>query len=139
MKHILLPIDGSTRSLRTIDTVKQTYSPDAVSVTILTVLPDYTPIDGQFDRERQERKTLGELDTFAKLLDGWTVDTAIVRGTPGLEIVENAKNHPTDVIVMTRSSRGPLHKLGSVATYLVRNAQFVDLIVLRENEEDEGA
>ena len=34
--------------------------------------------------------------------------------------------------VMTRSSRGPLQKLGSVATYVVRNAQFLDLIIMRE-------
>lgn len=27
MKHVLLPIDGSTRSLRTIDMVQQTYRP----------------------------------------------------------------------------------------------------------------
>lgn len=33
---------------------------------------------------------------------------------------------------MTRSSRGPLQKLGSVATYVVRNAQFLDLIIMRE-------
>ena len=30
MKKVLLPIDGSVRSLRTIDMVKQTYSPDTV-------------------------------------------------------------------------------------------------------------
>mgnify|MGYP000883295195 FL=1 len=40
MKHVLLPIDGSTRSLRTIDMVQQTYRPQDTEVTLLMVLPD---------------------------------------------------------------------------------------------------
>ena len=39
MKHVLLPIDGSTRSLRTIDMVQQTYRPQDTEVTLLMVLP----------------------------------------------------------------------------------------------------
>lgn len=101
MKHVLLPIDGSTRSLRTIDMVQQTYRPQDTEVTLLMVLPDQMHIDGQFARDRMARKAAQELETFAAL-------------------------------VMTRSSRGPLQKLGSVATYVVRNAQFLDLIIMRE-------
>ena len=48
MKHVLLPIDGSTRSLRTIDMVQQTYRPQDTEVTLLMVLPDQMHIDGQF-------------------------------------------------------------------------------------------
>ena len=47
---------------------------------------------------------------------------------PGVEIVEYAKESGTEMIIMTRSSRGPLRKLGSVATYIVRNASFLDEI-----------
>ena len=88
MKHVLLPIDGSTRSLRTIDMVQQTYRPQDTEVTLL--------------------------------------------GSPGPEIVYYARERGFDALVMTRSSRGPLQKLGSVATYVVRNAQFLDLIIMRE-------
>ena len=45
MKHVLLPIDGSTRSLRTIDMVQQTYRPQDTEVTLLMVLPDQMHID----------------------------------------------------------------------------------------------
>ena len=34
--------------------------------------------------------------------------------------------------IMTRSSRGPLRKLGAGATYIVSNAPFLDVIVMRE-------
>lgn len=100
MKHVLLPIDGSTRSLRTIDMVQQTYRPQDTEVTLLMVLPDQMHIDGQFARDRMARKA--------------------------------AQERGFDALVMTRSSRGPLQKLGSVATYVVRNAQFLDLIIMRE-------
>lgn len=46
--------------------------------------------------------------------------------------MEYAKEEQIDMIIMTRSSRGPLRKLGSVATYIVRNASFLDVIVMRE-------
>ena len=124
MKHVLLPIDGSTRSLRTIDMVQQTYRPQDTEVTLLMVLPDQMHIDGQFARE--------ELETFAALLPGWTVRTELLWGSPGPEIVYYARERGFDALVMTRSSRGPLQKLGSVATYVVRNAQFLDLIIMRE-------
>ena len=134
MRNILLPIDGSTRSLRTIDMVRQIFSPQAGQITILTVLPDQMHIDGQFTRDRLARKGEQELETFAALLEGWPVKTALLWGTPGPEIVHFARENGFDTLVMTRSSRGPLQKLGSVATYIVRNAQFLDLIIMRENE-----
>lgn len=135
MKNVLLPIDGSVRSLRTIDMVKQTYTPDTAAVTLLMVLPDQMHIDGQFTRDRMARKAQEELNTFAQLLLGWTVRTVLLWGSPGPEIVHFAREEQFDVLVMTRSTRGPFQKLGSVATYLVRNAQFLDLIIMRENEE----
>lgn len=134
MKNVLLPIDGSVRSLRTIDMVKQICDPRQVTVTMVMVLPDQMHIDGQFERERIRRKAEQEMETFAALLEGWTVDTVLLRGNPGPEVVQFAREKGYDTLVMTRSSRGPLQKLGSVATYIVRNAQFLNLIIMREAE-----
>ena len=64
MKKVLLPIDGSARSLRTIDLVKQIYANQDVAITLLMVLPDQMHIDGHFERERIWRKAEQELDTF---------------------------------------------------------------------------
>ena len=82
MKKIVLPIDGSARSQRTIAITKQIFHGQDAEITLLMVLPEPRYTDAQ---------------------------------------------------AMTRSSRGPLQKLGSVATYIVRNAQFLDLIVMRED------
>lgn len=134
MKNVLLPLDGSARSLRTIDMLKQIYSPEQVAVTLVMVLSDQMHIDGQFERERIRRKAEQEMATFAALLEGWTVDTVLLRGNPGPEVVQFAREKGYDTLIMTRSSRGPLQKLGSVATYIVRHAQFLDLIIMREVE-----
>ena len=96
MKHVLLPIDGSTRSLRTIDMVQQTYRPQDTEVTLLMVLPDQMHIDGQFARDRMARKAAQELETFAALLPGWTVRTELLWGSPGPEIVYYARERGFD-------------------------------------------
>lgn len=132
MKKVLLPIDGSTRSLRTIDMVRQIFPPQEVKVTLVMVLADQMHIDGFYERDRVQRKAARELETFAQLLEGYQVDTVVLRGTPGPEIVYYAREKEYDALVMTRSSRGPLQKLGSVATHIVRNAQFLDLIIMHE-------
>ncbi len=132
MKKILLPIDGSSRSLRTIRMVQQMHPLQDVELTLLMVLPDQMHIDGQFERDRQLRKGTQELETFASLLEGWKVETVLLRGSPGPEIVQYAKEEGFDALAMTRSSRGPLRRLGSVAAYVVKNAQFLDLFILRE-------
>ena len=114
MKKIVLPIDGSARSQRTIAITKQIF-------------------DAQAERDRATIQANQELADFAKEFAGWKVKTVLLRGHPGPEIVQYARDHGYDTLVMTRSSRGPLQKLGSVATYIVRNAQFLDLIVMRED------
>ena len=49
---------------------------------------------------------------------------------------EYAKEIGAEAIIMTRSSRGPLRKLGSVATYIVKNASFLDVYVMREEGDE---
>ena len=147
MKKILLPIDGSPRSLRAIQAVKQTYNTDEVEVTILMVTPEPRP--SKLTDENDEVKPVEEhvdivvdpqtaeetrllLDSFAKLLPGYKVTTAQRSGKPGPEIVQFAKDGAFDSILMTRSSRGSTQKLGSVSTYIVSNASFITTTVLKE-------
>ena len=81
-------------------------------------------------------KAQPELTAVAEMLPGYQVKTQVLLGSaPGVEIVEYAKEAGTDMIIMTRSSRGPIRKLGSVATYIVRNASFLDVIVMREEDD----
>ncbi len=135
MKKVLLPIDGSVRSLRTIEMVKQLYAPTDATFTIVMVMPGLMHVDSQLSMERLWRKTEQELETFGKLLPGYEVETVLLHGSPGPEIVNYAKRGSFDTLVMTRSTRGPLRKLGSVAVHIVRNAPFLNLLIMQEEEE----
>ena len=130
MKKILLPVDGSKRSLRTVEAVKQLCDPAESDITIVKVVSAQLYINSMDEIKHNAEKAQPELDAVADLLPGYQVKTQVLLGSaPGAEIVEYAKE---EQIVMTRSSRGPLRKLGSVATYIVRNASFLDVIVMRE-------
>lgn len=133
MKKLLLPLDGSSRSLRTIDMVKKTFSPDQVSVTILMVLPNPLSMEAQLGIARTDDTAQKELDTFIGMLPGYQVTTALRKGTPGPEIVKFAQEEGFDSLCMTRATRGFLQKMGSVANYIVKNAPFLDLFIMRED------
>ena len=144
MKKLLLPIDGSPRSLRAIQVVKQSYSPDETEVTILLVVPEARPSDENdevtpmpdHDEIVTDPQTAEEarllVESFAKMLPAFKTETALRFGKPGPEIVNFAKDGTFDSILMTRSSRGSTQKLGSVSTYVVHNASFITTTVLRE-------
>lgn len=129
MKKILLPIDGSARSLRSIQMARQFYRPEEAVFTILTVLPEDLPPD-----PRRSARVQAELDKWAALLEGYQVDTAIRHGFAGPEIVRFAENGFYDAILMTRASRNTQHKLGSVANYIIREVPYLDVLVMHEDK-----
>ena len=129
MKKVLLPLDGSLRSLRSIQMLKQFYSPQDATVTILMVIPGDANLTPPQQREKQ-----AELDSFAAMLEGYQVDTVLRTGFPGQAIVSFAQWNHYDAILMTRASRGSQEKLGSVAAYIVREAPYVDLHIMHEDK-----
>ncbi len=137
MKKVLLPIDGSKRSIRTVEMVKQIFSPTDCEITIVKVVGAQLYANTMEEIKHNAETARPHLEEVAKMLPGYTIETQILLGsTPGVEIVEYAKESGMDTIVMTRSSRGPLRRLGSVATYIVRHASFLDVLVMREENDD---
>ena len=136
MKKILLPIDGSPRSARTIEMLKHSYRPDEADVTLLMVefKDERVEMSKIFEKYAEEAKH--RLAELAESLAGYQVHTQLLFGTPGPEIVRYAKKEKFDLIMMTRSSRGPLQKRGSVASYIVKKAPDCDLLIMREAEEE---
>ena len=138
MKKVLLPIDGSKRSLRSVEMVKQVCSPKDTEITIVKVIGAQLYLNTMEEIKTSEEKARPELETVAAMLKPeYTVTTKVLPGgNPGVEIVQFARENKFNMIIMTRSSRGPLRKLGSVATHIVRNANFINVIVMRENDEE---
>ena len=136
MKKLLLPIDGSSRSLKTVEAVKQIFRPEDVEIIIVKVISAQLYINSMDEIKHNAEKARPELEAVAALLPEYNVKTQVLLGSaPGVEIVEYAKEAGIDTIVMTRSTRGPIRKLGSVATYIAKNATFLNVIVMAEESD----
>ena len=137
MRRILLPIDGSRRSIQTVETVKKVCPPELCEITIVKVVSARLYLHSMEEIKEHAELALPELESIAALLPGYNVRTQVLLGSnPGVEIVEFAKETGVDTLIMTRSSRGPLRKMGSVASYIVKNADFLDVLVMREQAEE---
>ena len=133
MKKILLPVDGSSRSMKTVEAVKQIFRPEDVEIIIVKVISAQLYINSMDEIKHNAEKARPELDEVSALLPEYNVKTQVLLGSaPGVEIVEFAKEAGIDTIVMTRSTRGPIRKLGSVATYIAKNANFLNVIIMKE-------
>ena len=133
MKKLLLPIDGSTRSLKTVEAVKQLFPPDDVQIIIVKVISAQLYINSMDEIKHNAETARPELEEVAALLPEYNTKTQVLLGSaPGVEIVEYAKEAGIDAIIMTRSTRGPIRKLGSVASYIAKNATFLNVFIMKE-------
>ena len=136
IKKVLLPIDGSERSKRTVRMVKRVCRPEECEIYIVKVIGAQLYINSMEEIKLRAEQAAPELEEVANMLEGFTVHTQVLLGSaPGVEIVEYAREIGAAVIFLTRSTRGPIRKMGSVATYLVKNATFLDVFVMREDPE----
>jgi nucleotide-binding universal stress UspA family protein len=133
MKKILLPVDVSDRNLKTIERAKADFAPDEAKITLLTVVESamHFKYDDEYERYQQKRRR--ELESLSEQLEGYDVSTVILQGNPGGQILDYAAHNQFDMLIMTRSKRGGLGKLGSVASRIVNDAPNMDLLILRED------
>ena len=77
------------------------------------------------------------LEDIAELSDTVPVETAIEKGEPSTQIVEYAREHDCDTIVMGTHGRGGIDRLilGSVAERVVRSAP-VPVVTISVNKRD---
>ena len=136
MKRVLLPVDGSDRSRRTVRMLKTLYRPEDVKVILATVVAREERIESEYIRKRWKDASREIFDGVLEQLEGYDTETVLLEGNPGAEIVRYAEENQIDQIMMTRSSRGPLRRLGSVASYIVKRAPSQDLIIMHEMRED---
>lgn len=86
---VLVPLDGSEKSMHSIDWIKKFFTSEEVEVTLLHVVsvyyvPEMFPVrDLAF--EAAEKESLAILDDAAKMLDGYTF-TKLSTGGPGAAI-----------------------------------------------------
>lgn len=129
MKQILLPIDGSKRSIKSIDLVKTLYKPDQVDISIILVRED-DGIRSEADYSQMKEDTMPFLNEVAGNLEGYNVKKYVRAGDAGEEILKFAESDDTDIIIMTKSTRkGWTQMIGSVTTHVVKYAKCIVMII----------
>lgn len=131
-KKILIPIDGSERSMHSLDFVKQMFDREVTQITIMYVkdiLSSNQLITPQeIDIEKELIKDI--LKAAEEKMVGYDVETYFSFGYPGDEIIKKANEENIGVIVMTKSTKRGLNRLiGSVTSSVVKRAKCVVMIV----------
>jgi nucleotide-binding universal stress UspA family protein len=131
---ILVPVDGSEKSMHSIDWLKRFYSKDEAEVTVIMVVEvvyrEEMAAVKKF--EELEMKKAAVLEEAAKKLEGYTVTTESVAGHVADSILREAKQGRYDLIVITKSSvKGISRIIGSVTAKVVRDSE-VAVVVLPE-------
>ena len=126
MKKVLLPIDGTMRSIDAAEFIAKNFNPDDVEVAIVTVREDYYAFAmTQTDAQRVINETMPIFDNVENILKGFKLTKKVLIGRKaGEEIVFFARENDIDTIVMTKSSkRGIKNFIGSVAAYVVSHSE----------------
>ena len=122
-KKILVPIDGTERSMHSLNFIKENYSPDKVELHIINV-KELVFIDGisMSDEIKTSEKNGRELLDKAR--------DVVTFGYAGDEIVRHAEELGIDIIVMTKSTKKGLTRIiGSCTAYVLKHAKCTLVII----------
>ena len=130
MKKILIPLDGTERSMHSIDLVKNLYKKDEIEITLLYIKEDVKNMIMEEDLIEAEKDMQKMVAPAVKELAGYKLSCEFGLIDPGTEIVKRAVMNSTDIIIMTKSTKkGLTRMIGSVTSYVVRNAPCIVMIV----------
>lgn len=134
MKRILVPVDGSPRSLIALEQLKTTFSPKAFEV-VLVMVRENTGYALSLVEEAEIREELDKkLNSIARTIDKYSVITRSAVGRAGARVIEAAKEFGAEMIVMTKSTKpGAGSTIGLTASYIIRHAQC-DVMIVKESE-----
>lgn len=131
-KKILVPIDGTERSMHSLDFIKENYSPEKVELHIINV-KELVFIDGismSDEIKTSEKNGRDLLDRARNLVSDYKVDASFTFGYAGDEIVRNAESLGADIIIMTKSTKkGLTRMIGSCTSYVLKHAKCTLVIV----------
>ncbi|MBU8908779.1 universal stress protein [Desertibacillus haloalkaliphilus] len=136
-ENILLAADGSSHSIRAADKAialtkknAESYLTIVYAVDVSVAKEDVLLHWGGIGIDEQRKKKLQVIEEKAKAA-GVNYDLKIIRGEPGAAIVNFAKQHKTDLVVIGSRGLNKLQEmvLGSVSQKVARRVQCPVLIV----------
>jgi len=141
--RILVPTDGSPSMRAVIDYAQElalTHDAEIHGLYVVdtggyATLPVETAWNGITEILHEEGKLA--LEEIGRLSDAIPVETTVKKGQPSVEIVDYAREHGCDTIVMGTHGRGGINRLllGSVAEQVVRSSP-VPVVTISVTEDD---
>lgn len=139
-KKILVPLDGSSaseESLRRADAMLKGHPESTLIVLRVLELPAvsaWAPIDSVYAHEKEEQMVKEYLASVHKerLAKDYKVETLMHPGpVPAAAIVQVAKEHEADLVMMTSHGRSGFARLllGSVTERVIRSAECSVMVV----------
>lgn len=132
LKRILIPIDGTERSMRSLEFVKETYDPEQIEVEIIHI-KELVFIDGiSISDEIKTSEKFGKelLERARNIMKGYNVELFFGFGYAGDEIIKRSEDEDIDVIVMTKSTKKGFNRIiGSCTNYVLKHAKCTVMII----------
>lgn len=129
---ILIPLDGSEKSMHSLDWVKKFYRKEDVDISLLYVIEIFyssETIDVATFRNFKNADT-EVLDEAAGKLEGYNVNKVSIHGDVANTILKEARDGKYDLLIMTKSSvKGISRMIGSVTSKVVRNSEVAVIVV----------
>jgi len=131
-KKVLVPIDGTERSMHSLEFIKDIFDKDEVIIEIM-IVKELVFVDGiSLAEEIKNSEALGRriLDKAVDIMGDYEVKVHFTFGYAGDEIIRKAKEENFDYIVMTKSTKkGLTRMIGSVTASVVKQANCIVMIV----------
>lgn len=132
MRKILVPVDGSGRSLKAVDQVRASFAPSAFEVVLLMVQENAEQPLTEEQSEEIYYKLADRLGKIQKKLDGYKIEKRASIGKAGEKILACAREIDADMIIMTKStsSTNEVNRaIGSTASFVIRNSDCPVMLV----------
>ena len=114
MRHLLIPIDGSDRSIEAIDAVKSVFAPDRYEITLLSVRED-VDTTSKVLLDKMYNETMKMLQSVKDKMPEYKVHADVEFGIAGNAILKYATNNDVDLIVVVKRTHKAMSAfLGSV-------------------------
>jgi len=129
---ILVPVDGTEKSMHSLDWLKNFIVKEDTEVTLINVIQVYfdsTQLDAA-ELENVKNHSAKVLEEAAARLEGYKINKLSAHGIIGDIIVKEAKDGKYDMIIMTKSSvKGISRIIGSVTNKVIHHSDVTVVVV----------
>lgn len=131
-KKILIPIDGSEKSLIALNYLKNNFKPEDVEVTLMNVR-EIVFINGlAVQEEIKDAEIIGKsvLREASEKVEEFNCKREFSFGYAGDQIISYAEDNDIDIIIMAKNTKKKFTALvGSVTAHVVKKAKCIVIIV----------